>query len=116
MQIGSWRVYPAKATIIHQEEKDTSFYIIVSGTGRVESQGTTLALLHRGDCFGELAFLRGKERVASVIAQQDCQVLKLSEVKLPLLPNEVQLRVYQSFSKILAEKLVAMDQRFLALS
>ena len=116
LRIGTWMVFTEKETIIHQDEKDTCFYIIVSGTVRVETKGKPLAVLHRGDCFGELAFLRGKERVASVIAQQDCQLLKLSEVKIPLLSVEVQLRVYQSFAKILAEKLVEMDKRYLDIS
>jgi serine/threonine-protein kinase len=116
LRIGTWMVFNEKDTIIHEDEKDTSFYIIVSGTVRVETGGKPLAVLHRGDCFGELAFLRGKKRVASVIAQQDCQLLKLSEVKIPLLAVEVQLRVYQSFAKILAEKLVQMDKMYLGIS
>lgn len=115
LRIGGWMVFRENETIIHQDEKDTSFYIIVSGTVRVEKGETTLAVLHRGNCFGELAFLRKDKRIASVIAQQDCQLLKLSEVKIPLLPIEVQLRVYQSFAKILAEKLVEMDLRYLEL-
>lgn len=116
LRVGSWMAFRECETIVYQDEKDSSFYIIVSGDVRVEAQGKTLAQLQRGDCFGELAFLLRGRRVASVIAQQDCQLLKLSEVMIPLLPAEVQLRVYQSFARVLAEKLVAMDRRYLELS
>jgi hypothetical protein len=32
-----------ETTIIHQDDEDTSFYIIVSGTVRVENKGKILA-------------------------------------------------------------------------
>ena len=116
MRIGSWLMCSKKKTIVHQDEKDTSFYILVSGTVSVECDGKSLAVLHRGDCFGELAFLRRKERIASVIAQQDCQLLKISDLKAAVLPPQIQLRVYQSMAKTLAEKLVDMDLRYLSLA
>jgi serine/threonine-protein kinase len=116
LRVGTWMAFRGSETIVYQDEKDSSFYIIVSGDVQVEAQGKTLAQLQRGDCFGELAFLLRSARVASVIARQDCQLLKLSEVMIPLFPQEVQLRVYQSFARVLAEKLVAMDRRYLELS
>ena len=116
LRVGSWRMCVRKETIVRQDEKDTSFYILVSGTVSVEIDGKSLAVLHRGDCFGELAFLRRKERIASVIAQQDCQLLKISDRKANVLPPEIQLLVYQSMAKTLAEKLVDMDMRYLSLA
>lgn len=116
LRIASWIICKGQETIVHQDETDTSFYIIVSGTVWVESGGKPLAVLHRGDCFGELAFLRRKERVASVIAQQDCQLLKMSDRKITILPAAIQLRIYQSLARTLAEKLVDMDMRYLSLA
>ncbi|HQO78496.1 MAG TPA: serine/threonine-protein kinase [Thermodesulfobacteriota bacterium] len=113
LRISSWMRCKPTETIVHQDEMDTSFYIIISGTVWVESGGKPLAVLHRGDCFGELAFLRRKQRMASVIAHQDCQLLKISDIKINLLPMETQLRTYQSLAKITAEKLVTMDMRYL---
>jgi hypothetical protein len=55
-------------------------------------------------------------RVASVISQQECQLLKISDLKAHVLPEEIQLRVYQSMAKTLAEKLVDMDLRYLSLA
>lgn len=114
LHISTWIRCRPPETIVHQNDLDTSFYIIISGTVWVESGGRPLAVLYRGDCFGELAFLRRKGRMASVIAQQDCQLLKISDIKIALLPLETQLRIYQSLARITAEKLVTMDLRYLS--
>ena len=81
--------YEKKRVIVKQGHPPHSFYFILSGvvdlvksevvarTGRTYSQ--TVAELHAGDSFGELAILKKVPRSASVICKQDCEFLSVTK-------------------------------------
>ena len=37
------------------------------------------SILRRGDCFGEMSLLTGEKRTATVRAEQDCEVMEISQ-------------------------------------
>lgn len=54
-------------------------FVIVSGTAAVSKDGAQVAVLGKGDHFGELALLDGGPRTATVTAIDDMVVLVLSK-------------------------------------
>lgn len=66
------------STIIKENEPGDSFYIILSGTVKVERGGREIALLKEKDYFGEMALLDYETRSATLIAVTDCELLKLN--------------------------------------
>mmetsp|Transcript_37562 Transcript_37562/g.60197 ORF Transcript_37562/g.60197 Transcript_37562/m.60197 type:complete len:782 (+) Transcript_37562:65-2410(+) len=73
--------FKAQSTIIRQGDYDKDFYIIKSGTVRVEIDGNKVATCESGDYFGEVALLRDEPRAATVVAEVDVQVLKITREK-----------------------------------
>ena len=74
-------------TVLHQGEEGGALYIIKSGklTVRAESptgEEITLATLSPHQFFGEVSFLTGVVRTATVVALEECELLKLGENKL----------------------------------
>ncbi|MCC7074851.1 MAG: cyclic nucleotide-binding domain-containing protein [Deltaproteobacteria bacterium] len=69
--------------IIREGERGESFFLIADGEVLVkrdiddEDGGVTLAHLHRGSVFGELALISDEPRQASVVARGDVDVLEL---------------------------------------
>lgn len=62
-------VHTADGVVVLREgEPGDRFYVIASGSIRVERKGVTLATLGRGDGFGEIALLRDVPRTASCVA------------------------------------------------
>ena len=61
-------------------ESGRSFFILAQGTVRVTKQGRLLSLLHRGDCFGEMAHLleRDFKRSSDVIAKNDVVLIEIN--------------------------------------
>lgn len=84
------RIVAAAGTpILHKGEGGGDLYIVESGLFKVyeETPGDdfVLALLDPGDVFGELSFLDGSPRSASVRAQSDGSLLRLSRGDFPKL-------------------------------
>src|SRR3989338_9027606 len=111
LQIGTWMKYSAGEMIVAQTEQDVSFFVIISGGCEAQKERKRLGQMGRGQCFGEISFLLGSERTATVSARTECQLLKLNPKKIDILPLETQVKLYRSFAKNLAQHLLAADQR-----
>lgn len=111
LQIGTWLSYKAGEVIVEQHESDQSFFVITSGTAAALHGKKKLNEMSRGQCFGEISFLLSAKRSATVCAQTECQLLKLNPKKIDILPAESQAKIYRIFSKTLANRLLAADER-----
>ena len=96
---------PAGQAIVKQGETGKSVYIIASGTVKVYATLPTgerldLAVLNPNDFFGEMAFLVGKPRTATVETAEDAVILEVTEDQLGELINKRprMLQVLQQFS------------------
>jgi cyclic nucleotide-binding protein/MFS transporter len=58
----------AGRAVIRTGERGDRFYAIADGSFEVSVQGKPVAVLERGNCFGEIALLRDIPRVADVVA------------------------------------------------
>jgi MFS family permease len=61
--------YSDGAVVMREGEPGEEFHVVVEGHARVDAHGRPLAVLQRGDCFGEIALLRNVPRTATVTAQ-----------------------------------------------
>ena len=80
----TYRRYSPSAQILREGEPGRSFFVIVEGRVRVfKSQPGggefTLAHLHAGAFFGEMALLSGAPRTANVVAEEDTEVLEVTD-------------------------------------
>ncbi|MFC1858522.1 protein kinase [Thermodesulfobacteriota bacterium] len=98
------RVIKGKVIVAHGEIND-SFYIILSGRANVRKDGRDIAQIGVGECFGEMAFLGGQPRVASVAADTDCVLIKISATLLDRSPESIQLLFYKNFGMTLVRRL-----------
>ena len=94
---------PAGRTLVAEGEFGRHMYVIVSGTVDVTREGKSLAQLGPGDFFGELAFLDGAVRSATVTAKTDATVVVLG-------PREMDIIIERE--PVVAKRLLeAMAQR-----
>ena len=91
--------------ILTEGDIDDSFYIILSGKAVVKKSGKDIASIGRGECFGEMAYLSGESRTASVAADTDCILLKISAVLLDKSSEEIQLLFLKRFAMTLLRRL-----------
>ena len=58
---GHWARVPANETIVSENARGKSFYFLGKGKAKVTRRGRLLNMIDEGECFGEMAFIRGGE-------------------------------------------------------
>jgi serine/threonine protein kinase len=92
-------------TIIEEGEIDDSFYILISGEVLVRKGRKDVAVLEKGQCFGEIAYLTGEARTASIVTKNECILLKFSSTLLDKLSESIQLRFFKNFTTTILRRL-----------
>lgn len=92
-------------TIIEEGEVDDSFYILISGQVIVRKGDKDLATLEKGVVFGEMAYLTGEARTATIISKNDCILLKFSSTLLNRLSESIQLLFFKNFTQTIIKRL-----------
>jgi len=114
LRIGEWHKQPDKTVLMREDELGEAFYVLIDGSVSVTRGGRLLNVLGSGDCFGEMAYINGKQmpRSATVSANTGITVMKMLPSQLSQLSSNCQLHFNQSFLHILAERLRMADDRF----
>jgi serine/threonine protein kinase len=92
-------------TIIKEGEIDDTFYILISGKVFVKTGSKKLAVLEKGQCFGEMAYLTGEARTATIITKEECILLKISSTLLEGLTKDIQLLFFKNFTQTIIKRL-----------
>jgi CRP/FNR family cyclic AMP-dependent transcriptional regulator len=83
----------AGTALTHEGRHEGYFFVIVSGTVRIERGGETINTLRDGDFLGEISLLDGGPRTATAVAESPCRLLVMTYQRFnPLLDSEPQVR------------------------
>jgi len=73
-------IFVPKGVVIFREgEEGRTMYIIHNGKVRISRRGELIAILEKGDFFGDLGMLTGLPRVADAVAEEDCELVLVDE-------------------------------------
>ena len=105
--------------IVKEGESGNCMYVIVSGSVRVfhDSGGKSfkLANLQTGDFFGELALVDPFPRSASIIAEEDCQLLRIAQTTVGVLAGaspRTAIKLLVAIGHSLAARLRAGNRKY----
>ena len=113
LRISEWRKVPEAEYILRDGESGRTFYILAQGTVRVVKQGRLLSLLHRGDCFGEMAHLseRDFKRSTDVIAKNDVILIEINPDVLVHATTGCRFQFGDAFLRMLVKRLSMANTR-----
>ena len=69
---------PAGTALTHEGRHEGYFFVIVSGTVRIERGGRTINTIGAGDFLGEIALLDGGPRTATATTIAPCRLLSMT--------------------------------------
>lgn len=106
-----WIDYKKGDVIVSEGEIETAFYIIAKGGVEVWKNDITIGRMYQGDCFGETAFIKNEQRLATITARTDVTLMVVSSSLLEKVSLETQLQYYRIFLENLVTRLCkATDQ------
>ncbi|MBW2610295.1 MAG: protein kinase [Deltaproteobacteria bacterium] len=91
--------------IVAQGEIDDTFYIMMSGKARVNKDKKDIAWISAGDCLGEMALIGCQVRMADVIADTDCVLMKIRATLLDNASDSVKYLFFKNFAITLVYRL-----------
>ncbi len=74
--LAEFEEFTRSAVVIQAGDASDAFYLVLSGRARVLAKPRARAL-RRGDHFGEMGLIDGEPRSASIIADEELQVMRL---------------------------------------
>lgn len=81
--------------------------MLISGKVRRVKNNHTIDFLEVGDCFGEVAYLKGATLLPfeSVIARTECILLTLNPTAFNAAPPTLRLRIAQRFMRVQSQRM-----------
>ena len=112
-RIGAWRRVPSQTVLLAEGEVGDNLFILARGEAKVTARGRLLNVLRAGDCFGEMAYVRGQAslRQATVEATTDGLVVELQRADLDGLSIGCQLQLNRALLRTLADRLAFANVR-----
>jgi hypothetical protein len=102
------------AEIIREGDSPDKLYEMIEGSAAVTVKGTQIGEVHEGETFGEVSFLTGTPRCATVTARTDCTVQELDGADLEKIARYRPGLVY-SLSQTLARRLTEVNSRLVSI-
>lgn len=103
--------------IFNEGELGSEMFIIQSGKIRIfktiDGYDQTLAVLEKGDFFGEMSVLEGMPRSASAEAEQDCELIRINSANFVAMIKsnvEIAIRIMRKLSLRLREANVQIEK------
>jgi hypothetical protein len=104
------KTYPPGAVIISEGDAPGCIFEMIDGTAVVSIQSTEVGAIHTGEIFGEVGFLTGTSRTASVIARSQCMVQYMNVDDIDQMLRMRPKMIY-NISKTIAKRLIDVNDR-----
>lgn len=108
------RIYPKDTMIFSECQRGAEMFIIQDGrvkiTKVVNGEEVTLAVLKKGDMFGEMALLENKPRSASAVADDECRLMTVNRQNFDQMVA-TQAQLIAKLTTTLAERLWSMSRQ-----
>jgi eukaryotic-like serine/threonine-protein kinase len=112
-QAGRWTRIAAKQAIIRENDPGKSFFFLAQGQVKVTLEGRLLNTISEGECFGEMAYIRGGEipRHATVEAMTGILLAEFEPEPLARMSLGAQLQLTRALVRNLVDRLDLANAR-----
>ena len=104
LQASTINKFPKGKIIVTEGEIDDTLYVILSGKVKIKKDNKDIASIGTGECFGEMAYICGKARSATVMAETECILIKISAALMDRSAKDIQLLFYKNFTTTLIDR------------
>ena len=110
---GRWTRVGRSIPIVKENEPGQSFFLLAQGQVKVLRQGRLLNTIDQGECFGEMAYIRGGElpRHATVESMSDLILAEFEPATLALMSLGAQLALTRALVRNVVDRLELANSR-----
>jgi CRP-like cAMP-binding protein len=111
VKAGRWKRLAPRTTLIREGESGNSLYFLAKGQLKVTKQGRLLNMISAGECFGEMSYIRGDARQATVESLTEVVLAEVDQAALERLSVECQLHFTRAVLRTVVDRLAFADTR-----
>jgi len=110
---GLWKRVPRATPVVKENEPGQSFFFLAQGQVKVIRQARLLNTIDQGECFGEMAYIRGGElpRHATVESLTDIVLAEFEPAALAQMSVEAQLALTRALVRNVVDRLELANSR-----
>jgi serine/threonine protein kinase len=110
---GKWSRVDKGKPIVKEDTPGSSFYFLAKGQAKVTKQGRLLNMINEGECFGEMAFIRGGDepRHATVESMTELVLAEFLPEVLDKMTQSAQLHLTRALVRNVVERLALANTR-----
>jgi serine/threonine protein kinase len=110
---GRWSRIEKGRAIVREDTPGRSFFFLAKGQAKVTKQGRLLNMINEGECFGEMAFIRGGEepRHATVESMTELVLAEFSPETLDEMSLSAQLHLTRALVRNVVDRLALANTR-----
>ncbi|HEY7658861.1 MAG TPA: serine/threonine-protein kinase [Burkholderiales bacterium] len=103
----TWIRVPPNSTVMRENEKGNKLFFLGKGEAKVTRSGRLLNVIHEGECFGEMAYIRegGAPRSATVVSVKELLLAEFEPEALARMSPGAQLFLTRALVRNLADRL-----------
>jgi serine/threonine protein kinase len=103
----SWMRVPPDSTVMRENDKGRKLFYLGKGEAKVTRHGHLLNVIHEGECFGEMAYIRdgGAPRSATVVSVKELLLAEFDPEALARMSPGAQLYLTRALVRNLADRL-----------
>jgi serine/threonine protein kinase len=111
MKVAKWESFPADHVLIKEGSQDGGFYVIVNGQLSVSRDEKAIGSIDPGECAGEIAYLTGQRRSATVKTLTKVATLHIATKLSDWASVPLQMRVNKAFQRALIDRVLRANDR-----
>ena len=100
-----WIDFKKGDVVLTEGDEETAFFIIAKGGVEVQKDDKVIGSMKQGDCFGEIAFITRRPRIATIVARTNVSMMKVSSRLMEQARLETQIQYYRIFLENLVGRL-----------
>ena len=113
LKVAKWRPFPADHLLIREGQQEQGFYVIVNGQLSVLRDDHVIGQIDAGDCAGEIGYLTGGRRSATVRASIKGAAIFVEARLADWASLPLQMRINKAIQQSLIDKLLRSNDRAL---
>ena len=102
--------------VLRENSADSDFFVLLEGNVKVVKGARVLSNFLPGSCFGEIGAFARRRRSASVVAVEDCTLLRINTLLFNQLDPVLQLKMLQIVVRDLANLVISLDTEIMQLT
>ena len=113
LRAGAWSDRPAGAVIIREGDVGDGFFVLVRGEVAVTLEGSNLASIKPGGCFGEMLYfqVQSAQRTTTITARTGVTIVEIKALAMRSASDACQVAFQKAFMRVLIDRLTQANRR-----